>query len=237
MKLIKRIVTVLTATVCVLGVSVLTACDLGENQEANNIEASGYIYIDGQQPLFIEGQSSLNDDEAARFKDTITASDIILGDELAGKTVTSVEYKDESSLVVYLDGKANDFEGDSVYCKVTVKGSATKDGKNSYGYVILRKPKLTCMGGMYTTNTLKSRLSLPYGEFITENVTLENITAVEPAGAKVEEVYLSDGELYVTISGLADRIDYPTISISASVTSFNKQITITLSTFSTAELY
>ena len=229
MKLIKRIVTVLTATVCVLGVCVLTACDLGKNQEANNIEASGYIYIDGQQPLFIEGQSSLNDDEAARFKDTITASDIILGDELAGKTVTSVEYKD--------DLKANDFEGDSVYCKVTVKGSATKDGKNSYGYVILRKPKLTCMGGMYTTNTLKSRLSLPYGEFITENVTLENITAVEPAGAKVEEVYLSDGELYVTVSGLADRFDYPTISISASVTSFNKQITITLSTFSTAELY
>ena len=62
MKLIKRIVTVLTATVCVLGVCVLTACDLGKNQEANNIETSGYIYIDGQQPLFIEGQSSLNDD-------------------------------------------------------------------------------------------------------------------------------------------------------------------------------
>ena len=237
MKLIKRIVTVLTATVCALGVCILTACDQGKKQEANNIEASGYIYIDGQQPLFIEGQPSLNGDEAARFKDTIAASDIVLDGELAGKRVTSVEYKDESSLVVYLDGKANDFEGDSVYCKVTVKGSATKDGKNSYGYVILRKPKLTCMGGMYTTNTLKSRLSLPYGEFITENVTLENITAVEPAGAKVEEVYLSDGELYVTVSGLADRFDYPTISISASVTSFNKQITIALSTFSTADLY
>ena len=237
MKLIKRIVTVLTATVCVLGVCVLTACDLGKNQEANNIEASGYIYIDGQQPLFIEGQSSLNDDEAARFKDTITASDIILGDELAGKTVTSVEYKDESSLVVYLDGKANDFEGDSVYCKLTVKGSATKDGKNSYGYVILRKPKLTCTSSMYFNKTLKSELSLPYGEFIEDNVTLENITVVEPAGAKVEEVNVSDGNLYVTVSGLADMYDYPTISVSASVTSFNKQITITLSVFSTAELY
>ena len=55
MKLIKRIVTVLTATVCALGVCILTACDQGKKQEANNIEASGYIYIDGQQPLFIEG--------------------------------------------------------------------------------------------------------------------------------------------------------------------------------------
>lgn len=237
MKLYKKLVTVFTAMICVLGVCALSACDLDKNKEANNIDVSGYIYIDGQQPLFIEGQPSLNDDEAARFKDTISASDIVLGGELAGKRVTSVEYKDESSLVVYLDGKANDFEGDSVYCKVTVKGSATKDGKNSYGYVILRKPKLTCMGGMYTTNTLKSRLSLPYGEFITDNVTAENITAVEPAGARVEEVNVSDGDLYVTVSGLADRFDYPTISISASVTSFNKQITITLSAFSTAELY
>lgn len=237
MKLYKKLVTVFTAMICVLGVCALSACDLDKNKEANNIDVSGYIYIDGQQPLFIEGQPSLNDDEAARFKDTISASDIVLGGELAGKRVTSVEYKDESSLVVYLDGKANDFEGDSVYCKVTVKGSATKDGKNSYGYVILRKPKLTCMGGMYTTNTLKSRLSLPYGEFITDNVTAENITVVEPAGARVEEVKVADGDLYVTVSGLADRFDYPTISISASVTSFNKQITITLSAFSTAELY
>ena len=78
MKLIKRIVTVLTATVCALGVCILTACDQGKKQEANNIEASGYIYIDGQQPLFIEGQPSLNGDEAARFKDTIAASDIVL---------------------------------------------------------------------------------------------------------------------------------------------------------------
>lgn len=237
MKLIKRIVMVLAATVCVLGVCVLTACDLGKNQEANNIEASGYIYIDGQQPLFIEGQPSLNGDEAARFKDTIAASDIVLDGELAGKTVTSVEYKDESSLVVYLDGKSRDFEGDSVYCKVTVKGSATKDGKNSYGYVILRKPKLTCTSSMYSNKTLKGELSLPYGEFIEDNVTLENITVVEPAGAKVKEVNVSDGNLWVTVSGLANMFGYPTISISASVTSFNKQITITLSTFSTAELY
>ncbi|MGN0803988.1 MAG: hypothetical protein ACI4MS_01215 [Candidatus Coproplasma sp.] len=237
MKLFKKIVTVFTAMVCVLGVCALSACNLDKNEEANNIDVSGYIYIDGQQPLFIEGQPSLNGDEAARFKDTIAASDIVLGGELAGKTVASVEYKDESSLVVYFDGRARDFEGDSVYCKLTVKGSATKDGKNSYGYVILRKPKLTCTGGMYFNQTLKSRLSLPYGEFIEDNVTTENITAVEPAGAKVEEVYLSDGNLYVTVSGLADRYDYPTISISASVTSFNKQITITLSAYSTAELY
>ena len=53
----------------------------------------------------------------------------------------------------------------------------------------------------------------------------------------MEEVNVSDGNLYVTVSGLADRYDYPTISVSASVTSFNKQITITLSVFSTAELY
>ena len=90
---------------------------------------------------------------------------------------------------------------------------------------------------MFLKRNGKCAIVNKYGEFITENVTLENITAVEPAGAKVEEVYLSDGELYVTVSGLADRFDYPTISISASVTSFNKQITITLSTFSTAELY
>lgn len=237
MKLFKKITTVFTAMVCVLGVCALAACDFDKNEETNNIEVSGYIYIDGQQPLIIEGQPSLNDDEAARFKETITVSDIVLGGELAGKTITNVEYKDESSLVVYLDGKVNDFEGDSVYCKVTVKGSATENGKNSYGYVILRKPKITCMGGMYVNQTLKSRLSLPYGEFVTENVTTENITAVAPAGTKVEEVKVSDGDLYVTVSGLADRDDYPTIIISASVTSFNKQITITLSTYSTAELY
>ena len=124
-----------------------------------------------------------------------------------------------------------------MYCKVTVKGSSTKDGKISYGYVILRKPKLTCMGGMYATNTLMSKLSFLYGEFIAENVTLENITTVEPSGATVEEVYLSDGDLYIMVLGLADRYDYPTIIISASVTSFNKKKIITLSAYSKAESY
>ena len=51
------------------------------------------------------------------------------------------------------------------------------------------------------------------------------------------EVYLSDGDLYIMVLGLADRYDYPTIIISASVTSFNKKKIITLSAYSKAESY
>ncbi|MGN1060290.1 MAG: hypothetical protein ACI4QN_01010, partial [Candidatus Coproplasma sp.] len=99
MKLIKKIVAVMATVVCLVGVGIFAACSGEEPSSAlQNIEASGYIYVAEEQTIAIEGSTYFLGDEPARFKSTVSASDIVLDSNLSGKTVKSVKYVSEEEI-------------------------------------------------------------------------------------------------------------------------------------------
>ncbi|MGN1060745.1 MAG: hypothetical protein ACI4QN_03340, partial [Candidatus Coproplasma sp.] len=170
--------------------------------------------------------------------------DIVLDSNLSGKTVKSVKYVSEEEIEVTLTGNTStSFDDDKVMCKLTVKGSATQNGKDSYCYTYLRKPKLTCISSLSddtsASRNISATFSLPYGSFNAQNATVENVTLVDAGNGTVTEVVITkSGNLMVTVEGYTGDYSYrPTIKIAASLSSFNKEVTIAMSAFTTAPLY
>lgn len=228
----KKSIVALVVTV-LLAATLLTAC--GGEKTYYNIAAQSNPYSMGKQSITIEASSYNYDEPAVEFKQTIAASDIVLGDALVGKTVTNVVYNGKTSITVTLEGNTRTAGGESVYGTITVKHSGLESEGNSSCMVNVRAPEVmtsriylqTGQKGDVKTYSLKSTLSMPAGEFLA-NITDEgNVTLVDATGEMTVE--LSEGNLIVTINKCS--VDVPTICIKDASNSFGKDITVELDIF------
>ena len=71
----------------ILVTALFTAC--GSRVEYHNIAAQNNVYSMGTQSVVIKSSSPNSDEPTARFKQSISPSDIEIGEALEGKTVTA----------------------------------------------------------------------------------------------------------------------------------------------------
>lgn len=211
-------------------ITLLTAC--GGEKTYQNIAAQNNPYSMGTQSVLIEASSVNADEPSAKFKQSISPSDIELGQALEGKTVKSVTYNGEASITVVLDGTTRTAGGDGVYGTITVKQSGMASEGASSCTVNVRAPEIKVSSFVsnkkisdgVTTYNIVAKLSLPVGEFTDKAV--ESVTLSDGATGEVS-VESTDGVLVVTVKGC--NAAKPSVSISAEATTFEKGITVELS--------
>ena len=210
--------------------ALFTAC--GSRVEYHNIAAQNNVYSIGAQSVVIKS-SSLNFDEPyARFKQSISPSDIELGEALEGKTVTKVTYNSVTSITVELSGNTKMSGGDGILGSITVKHSGLESEGDSSCVVEILAPELFVSS--YMSNVRKkgdktvykviATLSLLVGEF-SGGASVGSITLTNGATGELS-IKLSDGALTVTVENC--NMKNPYICIGSDVTTFGKEITVRL---------
>ena len=122
--------------------ALFTAC--GSRVEYHNIAAQNNVYSIGAQSVVIKSSSLNFDEPSARFKQSISPSDIELGEALEGKTVTKVTYNSVTSITVELSGNTKMSGGDGVLGSITVKHSGLESEGDSSCVVEILAPELFC---------------------------------------------------------------------------------------------
>lgn len=227
----KKITSLLVLTVLLVA-TLLTACGGGNEETYNNITAEKNPYSMGTQSITIVASFQNPDEPTAKFKQSISASDVELGQALEGKTVTKVVYNSENSITVTLDGNTKTQGGEGVYGSITVKQSGMESKGRSTCVVNVRAPEInvvyynstTKIKDGVTTYSVTAKLELPVGSF-TNDATDENVSLQSGANGELS-VRLSDGLLIVTVKNCDKKS--PSIILNPSATTFNKQITVAL---------
>lgn len=213
----------------------LTACG-GKNNGGNaynNIAAQSNPYSMGAQNIVITA-SNLNEGEpAAKFKESISTSDIELGQALEGKTVTKVVFNNESSITVTLDGNTKAAGGDGVYGTITVKQSGMVSKGASTCTVNVRVPEIKVSSyratsktaGDVTTLNIIAKLSMPVGAFTDKAV--ESVTLADGVTGEVIAALSEDGTLSLTIKSC--NTANPAICLDSDATTLGKGISVKLS--------
>lgn len=210
--------------------ALFTACS--SRVEYHNIAAQNNVYSMGTQSVVIKSSSPNFDEPTARFKQSISPSDIEIGEALEGKAVTKVTYNSAASITVELSGNTKVSGGDGVFGSITVKHSGLESEGDSSCVVKILAPELRVSS--YMSNVRKkgeetiykviATISLPVGEF-SGGATAGNITLTNGAMGELS-VKFSDGALTVTVENC--NMANPSICIGADVTTFGKEITIRL---------
>lgn len=210
--------------------ALFTAC--GSRVEYHNIAAQNNVYSIGAQSVVIKSSSLNFDEPSARFKQSISPSDIELGEALEGKTVTKVTYNSVTSITVELSGNTKMSGGDGVLGSITVKHSGLESEGDSSCVVEILAPELFVSS--YMSNVRKkgdktvykviATLSLPVGEF-SGGASVGSITLTNGATGELS-IKLSDGALTVTVENC--NVKNPYICIGSDVTTFGKEITVRL---------
>lgn len=210
--------------------ALFTACS--SRVEYHNIAAQNNVYSMGTQSVVIKSSSLNFDEPTARFKQSISPSDIEIGEALEGKAVTKVTYNSAASITVELSGNTKVSGGDGVFGSITVKHSGLESEGDSSCVVEILAPELRVSS--YMSNVRKkgeetiykviATISLPVGEF-SGGATAGNITLTNGAMGELS-VKFSDGALTVTVENC--NMANPSICIGADVTTFGKEITIRL---------
>ena len=210
--------------------ALLTAC--GGRVEYHNIAAQNNVYSMGTQSVVIKSSSLNSDEPTARFKQSISPSDIELGEALEGKTVTKVTYNSATSITVELSGNTKMAGGDGVLGSITVKHGGLESEGDSSCFVEILAPELRVSSymshvskkGEETVCKVMATLSLPVGAF-SGGATAGSITLTNGATGELS-VTLSDGALTVTVENC--NMENPYICIGSDVTTFGKEITVRL---------
>ena len=210
--------------------ALFTAC--GSRVEYHNIAAQNNVYSIGAQSVVIKSSSLNFDEPSARFKQSISPSDIELGEALEGKTVTKVTYNSVTSITVELSGNTKMSGGDGILGSITVKHSGLESEGDSSCVVEILAPELFVSS--YMSNVRKkgdktvykviATLSLPVGEF-SGGASVGSITLTNGATGELS-IKLSDGALTVTVENC--NMKNPYICIGSDVTTFGKEITVRL---------
>ena len=210
--------------------ALFTAC--GSRVEYHNIAAQNNVYSIGAQSVVMKSSSLNFDEPSARFKQSISPSDIELGEALEGKTVTKVTYNSVTSITVELSGNTKMSGGDGVLGSITVKHSGLESEGDSSCVVEILAPELFVSS--YMSNVRKkgdktvykviATLSLPVGEF-SGGASVGSITLTNGATGELS-IKLSDGALTVTVENC--NMKNPYICIGSDVTTFGKEITVRL---------
>ena len=210
--------------------ALFTAC--GSRVEYHNIAAQNNVYSIGAQSVVIKSSSLNFDEPSARFKQSISPSDIELCEALEGKTVTKVTYNSVTSITVELSGNTKMSGGDGILGSITVKHSGLESEGDSSCVVEILAPELFVSS--YMSNVRKkgdktvykviATLSLPVGEF-SGGASVGSITLTNGATGELS-IKLSDGALTVTVENC--NMKNPYICIGSDVTTFGKEITVRL---------
>lgn len=227
----KNRLVLLTLAIALL-LSAFTAC--GDVTYAN-ISAQN-PYSKGTQTIEITASSAISDIPTVKFKQSISVSDIVLGEALIGKTVTKVEYKSETSIAVTLDGNTKAEGGDGVYGTITVKHSGLDSEGNSTCTVNLLAPLMAVKdyfgGGTTNKYMITANIILNEGEF-TDKATSEYISLEDGVTGELT-VSLSDGVLTVNVTDCS--VKNPSLVMKPQVTTFGKEYVIKLTPYGTARL-
>lgn len=171
-----------------------------------------------------------------KFEKDIAISDISLGSDLAGKTVTNVSYISEDEVQVSVSGTGtitNESDSDYTYVMVNVADHGLT-GSSTGEYLITYCTYAPRMSVGSTFRAVKgdyvdasSEYYLPYGNFVESYCTSEYIKPANGVGT-VSDVSLENNVLTVEIeNGKADEGKiYPCITMDAKCTSFNHAVTI-----------
>lgn len=211
----------------------MTACGGKNNGDVyHNIAAKSNPYSMGTQDITIESSSLNPDQPEAKFKESISASDIELGQALVGKTVTKVVYNSETSITVTLDGNTTANGGNDVYGTITVKQSGMKSKGSSSCTVNVLAPVIMVSGDYFSGGGLNNflimaNIKLTAGNF-TSDATAENITFADGVTGNIT-VTVSNGMLALEIKNCT--VKNPTIVLKPQVTSFGKEYTLKLAPY------
>ena len=226
----KRLIAVILAVLSIVVCS--TACgSKTEEQAYRNVTTEDYAYSMGTQDIVVKaGGSSISADEpVAKFKESISVSDIEIGEALKGKTVTNVVFVDESTVTVTIDGNTKAEGGDGVYGTITVKQSGMKSkGKSSCIVPVLKASMYvgswmgTAIGDKYSVSAI---ITITAGAFTSE-ATAENVTLADGFSGTLSISITENGELKIEITDCNER--YPTIVLKPQTTTFNKEYTMKL---------
>ena len=218
----KKVFILVGSLIIALLATVLAAC---AEVEDVSLSASANVYSIGEQT--IEISVSETDDTGCTFEESISTSDLSVGDGLEGKEVTAVEYINETTIAVTLSGKVTGEVGDNgLLGYVSVNGGMTHGGTGS-AYLNVLNPVMTTTGISDSTvadiRTFSSTFKLPYGSFVAEN--LKGIVLPDDNGT-LEVSLTAAGELKVTVTGFTPTAEFthPVVMIPANATTFEKEL-------------
>ena len=194
-----------TALALLLLLSCIAAfASCGIIQTYENITVQGEIYSFGKQTVMLNS-ILLEGGVAAKFKESISASDIEFSDALEGKVIDKVTFIDEYNVELELSGKTKENGGDGVFGTVTVLTSGLKSGGKSTCHIELKGPSVvteSAYSNSFTARDLtlynvSSTISLPMGEF-TDKADAEHIRLADPSLGRLE-IKLEDGKLTLSV--------------------------------------
>lgn len=217
--------------IAVLILILLTAC--GDNETYHNIAAQNNPYSMGTQSILIKASSANAGEPSANFKQSISPSDIELGQALEGKTVKSVTYNGETSITVVLDGNTKDAGGDDVYGTITVKQSGMASKGASTCTVNVCAPEIRISSYTVTrkaaegvtVHNIIAKLSLPVGTFT--NKAAESVTLSDDTTGELSVERTDDTTLTLTVKNCNTAT--PSICLDAGATTLEKGISFKLS--------
>lgn len=212
----------------------LTSCK--EDVEYHyNLTTSGTIYFNGEQTISLI--PSEYNEYATTFLSTISKDDITFGGTLVGKNLKEVEYVSDKEVKLSVDGKVTaDSSKSKEFGTIKVSHKALKNNADGIAtFYVNFEPELTTEGVTIGTigkkKNYSSKLKLPFGSFIEENVNTTNIT-VPLDDVTVDVKYISTTEIDIQVNNFEEfeyegkTYEFPVAKLGANVTSFNKDLYI-----------
>jgi hypothetical protein len=246
-------ITIALALVMMFCVGQFSGCfdndDVDGASDVNELELNGTIYNEGEQSVTL--RIAERAENPTTFKSTVSAAEITFSGVLEGKTIKSVTYVDESSIALTVDGtvtadnpQAQEL-GTTVASKalekelgmITVSKKAFENNKEGNCYLRVNfDPCLNCNSASCSTYSgiYRSTFTLPYGSYIEENVTLDNINIPIVNDGMTATVSLdADGKLFIEVKGFVatDEFKYPMAQIGANVSTVNKSYLVYIGIF------
>lgn len=196
---VKTVISLLLLLSCI---AVFASCGIIQTYE--NITVQGEIYSFGRQTIILN--SILPEGGvAAKFKESISATDIKLSDALEGKNIDKVTFIDEYNLELELSGNTKSTGGDGVIGTLTVLAGGLESKGKSTCHIQLNGPTIvteSAYSNSFTARDLtlynvSSTISLPMGEF-TDKADAEHIRLADPNLGRLE-IKLENGKLTLSI--------------------------------------
>ena len=165
----------------------LTGC--GNSGDVHNLNMVGTVYSHGTN--IVEITFDEKSEDASEFDSKISAKDIKLKGAVAGKTVSSVEFVNKTTIKVTLTGKVTaNLEKDNVG-EIVVSSNVVKNGYNSHAVFTVSKSTVMSGGGISSAsgNLKKGTVTLnAYGCEFSESISASDITLKDIPTAEITNV-------------------------------------------------
>lgn len=207
-----------------------------DRDEVHNISAYGYAFIGRDSKITIESidpAETWMDGERAVFKPSISAKDITLSDALEGKKVKSVKFINQYEIEIELTGSVKSIKESSEDGKLVISANALENNDDAVTWITVRKARIHTGGHYYAkgSGTYRVTYDLDAGSF-SENASMAQVRLADGSDGSITSVSVSNNRLTVEVVGASKE---PTLILDASISDWNRQITIPMSDH--AEIY